>query len=111
MLAKEFENEYTKLWKKIESFSPELKVIYFTNWDDTGRPKFLDSENRAMISILNKNSKPGYAGFKLDMNSLFEKESFSEEQLATYYSVYVAGAKYIADKLLETKPTGSKFKP
>lgn len=111
MSAKEFENEYTKLWKKIESFTPALQEIYWANWDETGRPKYENTENRAMIAILNKNTEAGYAGFKLDMNTLFDKEAFSERQLATYYNVYVAGARHLSDKLIEGKPPTSKVKP
>lgn len=111
MPTKEFENSYTKLYKKIESFSPELQEIYFANWDETGRPKGVNTENRAIIAILNKNTEAGYTGFKLDMNTLFEKEAFTEKQLATYYNVYVAGAMHLADRVIENKPNTSKTKP
>jgi hypothetical protein len=111
MSEKEFENAYTKLWKKIDAFSPELKEIYFANWDETGRPKDVNTENRAIIAILNKNTEAGYVGFKFDMNTLFDKEAFTEKQLATYYNVYVAGARHLADKLIEGKPPASKVKP
>lgn len=111
MSEKKIENHYIQLFKRIESLSPELREIYFQNWDETGRPKQLNSEVNAMISILNKNASAGYPGFKLDVSQLFEKEDFSEQQLATYYNIFVAEAAYIKNRLLEDNKNTSKIKP
>ena len=111
MTAKNFENEYTKLWKKIEAMPEALQEIYWANWDETGRPKHMNTEINAITAILRKNADAGYAGFKLDMNTLFEKESFSENQLSTYYQVFLGGAQFIADKLAETNTVTKKIKP
>lgn len=111
MTAKKFENEYTQLWKKIEGMSEGLQKIYWDNWDETGRPKNMNTEVNAINSILRKNGEAGYAGFKLDMNTLFEKEEFTEKQLSTYYQVFLGGVQYIADKLNESSALPKKNKP
>lgn len=93
----EIANEYTKLWKKISALSPELQEIYWANWDETGRPVSDNPVNNVMIAILNKNSDTGYSAFKQDMKLIFDR--FSDEELASYYQVYIAGAECIANKM------------
>lgn len=98
MSDKEFENSYTKMWKEIASWPPEIQEIYFIYWDDTGRPNFENSADRAMLAILNKNIKKDFSSFKLDMDIIFNNKVFSdsfcnifsEKQLYIYYNVYNA---------------------
>lgn len=96
----EIANEYTRLWQKIHALSPELQEIYWANWDETGRPTNDNPVDNTMIAILNKNANTGFSEFKKDMKLIFDR--FSDAQLASYYSVYLAGAKYIANKMTES---------
>lgn len=63
----------------------------------TGRPVSDNPVNNVMIAILNKNSDTGYSAFKQDMKLIFDR--FSDEELASYYQVYIAGAECIANKM------------
>ena len=99
MSIEQIANEYTRLWNKINSFSPELQEIYWTYFDETGRPVHENVGNLCMISLLNKNAQNGFAGFKEDMRNIFSEKAYSQEQLISHYNVYVAGAKYLADKM------------
>lgn len=94
-------NAYTEYWKKIEALPEELKKIVTENWDYTGRPMTINTESNVIIQILNKNAAAGFPGFKLDMNRVFEKETFNDHQLGVYYNVFVAGAEYIKNRMIE----------
>ena len=94
-------NEYLEYLKKIDALPEKLKQIVTENWDDTGRPKDVNTESNAIIQVLNKNASVGFMGFKLDMNKIFENERFSDHQLGLYYNVFVAGASYIKDRMNE----------
>lgn len=111
MNAKDIENEYTLLWKKIALMPEPLQKIYWDNWDESGRAKGMNVEVDVITAILKKNAAAGYPGFKLDMNTIFEKEAFSETQLKTYFKVFLAGSQYIADKISDKNIETKKIKP
>lgn len=102
-------NEYTRYFNKIAALPPQLQQIVHDNWDETGSPLSLQTESNVLVTLLNKNAKEGFVGFKNDANLIFD-DKLSEYQLSMYYNVYVGGAKYIADRFKEDNITKPKLK-
>lgn len=103
-------NPLLTYWKKIAALPPELQDIIHANWDETGRPTSMRSESNVIVSVLNKNADQGFAGFKKDMDLIYEDKPVPEYELAKYYNVYMGGAQYIAERISPTTSNKPKMK-
>lgn len=89
-------NEY---WEMLSKLPEPLQNIVTTYWDETGRPKVMYPKNETIIALLKKNANLGGEAFLEDMKQVFPEVHRNEA--AIYYNVFMAGANYIADRLIK----------
>ncbi len=84
-------------WKRLDEMPEELREIVTDNYDYTGRPTSMRSHSNVVIGVLNKNAAEGWESFRKDMEIVCPQ--MHSEEVAVYYNVFTAGAKYIADRV------------
>lgn len=93
---------YASYYEKLAKLPEALRNIALENWDETGRPlnHVTNPLQNVIISIIKKNETEGFEGYCHDMNLMFDEKPKSIQELGMWYSLFIAGANHIADKMI-----------
>lgn len=93
---------YASYYEKLATLPEALRNIALESWDETGRPlnHVANPLQNVIISIIKKNETEGFEGYCRDMNLMFDEKPKSIQELGLWYSLFMAGANHIADKMI-----------
>lgn len=89
---------YNDWYEYLNSLPQDLREIILNCWDYTGRPLngVENPQSNAIIAVLKKHHATSGGAFMEDIKKMFP--DMASYEAATYYNVYIAGARSVLDR-------------
>jgi hypothetical protein len=93
---------YASYYEKLAALPEALRDIALDNWDETGRPlnHVPNPLYNVIVSIIKKNEKEGFEGYRRDMELMFDENPKTQNELVLWYNLFMSGANHIANKMI-----------
>jgi hypothetical protein len=90
------------MWEKVDQLPEKLQTIWHNQWDSTGRP--LRDFNHTLTDLLDPDVSKNFNAFEANYKALNCGDCelpHNQDQLITFYKIYLAGAQKVADAIEE----------